>query len=644
MASLEFYDKHNMVAYLEKSEGSEGFHQIINFLTVSHINYVLTKIPTIYASLIEQFFQTTALCQIKDEVIGITAKIDRKDKVVTEASIRRHLKLEYSNGISTLPTIEIFEQLARMGNMKRVSKGYSGVITPLFEIMLVQDQDSYPNQVADEATFISMDVDDGGAATIDIGLDGGQGSGIIHKTPTRLNDAPLSGVNTLGSAEGILSLHDLTVLCTSLTKKVESLEISQARRRAKVVIFDAEEDVENPSKQGRMIKHIDEDTDVTLVTPTKVSSQSDQSKDHLKVLSAAKVLADAARKRRGVANVTPYTRRKRTISTVEEPVNTAGASKPVSTADMVQEKIKDKGKAIMQESEQQKKIKKKEYQQISLDEEIAQKLYAEKLAKDTARQEQESDPAVLRCHAFQNRSFSVAEVRKNMCIYLKNQGGYKQSHFKGTSYEEIRPIFERVWDQNQSFVPKDFEIEKEVMKRPGFDLQQESTQKNEKIKSKQVKEEIDDLEKLTLKEYVEVIFDSEEVINVTPLAIKSPIVNWKSYCKGDVGYYEIHKANGSYKNYIFFSKMLSDFDKEDLSVLYILFNKKYASTRLGFDDLMLWGDIKIMFEPDSDDEVWKNHQSQALIEWKLYDSYEVHSLMLGEVSIHMLVEKKYLLP
>ncbi|GJV11406.1 hypothetical protein Tco_1352947 [Tanacetum coccineum] len=38
-------------------------------------------------------------------------------------------------------------------------------------------------------------------------------------------------------------------------------------------------------------------------------------------------------------------------------------------------------------------------------------------------------------------------------------------------YEDIRPIFERVWDQNQSFVTKDSEIEKEVMKRSGFDFQ-----------------------------------------------------------------------------------------------------------------------------------------------------------------------------
>ncbi|GKC27328.1 hypothetical protein Tco_1034622 [Tanacetum coccineum] len=145
-------------------------------------------------------------------------------------------------------------------------------------------------------------------------------------------------------------------------------------------------------------------------------------------------------------------------------------------------------------------------------------------------------------------------------------------------------------------------------------------------------------------EYVEVISDSKEVISVILLAVKSPIINWKSYCKGDVGYYEIHRADGSHKTYIYFSDMLNDLDREDLIVLYRLFNEKYASTRPGFDNLMLWGDMKIMFKTNGDDAVWKNHHGQESIEWKLYDSCGVYSLMLGEVSIHMLVEKKYPLP
>nr|GEV46569.1 hypothetical protein [Tanacetum cinerariifolium] len=47
--------------------------------------------------------------------IKITATIDGRVKSVTEASIRRHLKLEDSEGIRNLPNTKIFKQLALMG-------------------------------------------------------------------------------------------------------------------------------------------------------------------------------------------------------------------------------------------------------------------------------------------------------------------------------------------------------------------------------------------------------------------------------------------------------------------------------------------------------------------------------------------------
>nr|GEX92159.1 hypothetical protein [Tanacetum cinerariifolium] len=51
----------------------------------------------------------------EDGKMKITATIDGRIKTITEASIRRHLKLEDSDGITTLPNAEIFEQLALMG-------------------------------------------------------------------------------------------------------------------------------------------------------------------------------------------------------------------------------------------------------------------------------------------------------------------------------------------------------------------------------------------------------------------------------------------------------------------------------------------------------------------------------------------------
>ncbi|GKE45986.1 hypothetical protein Tco_1473270, partial [Tanacetum coccineum] len=116
MASLEFCEKHNMVSYLEKLERSEGFYQIIDFLTASHIKNALTECLNLYASPIEQFWQTAALSTTEDGVRGIIATIDRKVNVfVYEASIRRHLKLKDSEGLKTLPTVEIFKQLALIG-------------------------------------------------------------------------------------------------------------------------------------------------------------------------------------------------------------------------------------------------------------------------------------------------------------------------------------------------------------------------------------------------------------------------------------------------------------------------------------------------------------------------------------------------
>nr|GEV46561.1 reverse transcriptase domain-containing protein [Tanacetum cinerariifolium] len=62
---------------------------------------------------------------------------------------------------------------------------------------------------------------------------------------------------------------------TKLIMKVKKLEktvkSNQARRRTKIVVLNDEEDLEDSSKQERMIEDIDQDTRITLVTPTKVT-------------------------------------------------------------------------------------------------------------------------------------------------------------------------------------------------------------------------------------------------------------------------------------------------------------------------------------------------------------------------------------
>ncbi|GKA76339.1 uncharacterized mitochondrial protein-like protein [Tanacetum coccineum] len=57
MAVLEFQcPKHNMVAYLEKSEGNAEFHEIIDFLKRSSIHHALTVSPVVSTTFVEQFW------------------------------------------------------------------------------------------------------------------------------------------------------------------------------------------------------------------------------------------------------------------------------------------------------------------------------------------------------------------------------------------------------------------------------------------------------------------------------------------------------------------------------------------------------------------------------------------------------------
>ncbi|GJX26417.1 hypothetical protein Tco_0232713 [Tanacetum coccineum] len=114
MANMNFCDKHNMVSFLQKPTGSEKFHQIVDFLTGSHIRYALTANPTIYVSLIEEFWQTVTVDTVNDKEQQLTVTVDGQTIAITEASVRRHLQLADADGINSLPNTEIFDQLTLM--------------------------------------------------------------------------------------------------------------------------------------------------------------------------------------------------------------------------------------------------------------------------------------------------------------------------------------------------------------------------------------------------------------------------------------------------------------------------------------------------------------------------------------------------
>ncbi|GJR32701.1 hypothetical protein Tco_1108933 [Tanacetum coccineum] len=104
-----------MVAFLEKSIGSAGFHQVIDFLNRSHICYALTKKPNVYISFIKKFWRSAEATTDDNGEVQIMATIDGHSMSITEASLRRHLKLDDQDGITSIPNSEIFEQLTLMG-------------------------------------------------------------------------------------------------------------------------------------------------------------------------------------------------------------------------------------------------------------------------------------------------------------------------------------------------------------------------------------------------------------------------------------------------------------------------------------------------------------------------------------------------
>ncbi|GJR76218.1 hypothetical protein Tco_0088583 [Tanacetum coccineum] len=503
-----------MVAYLEKSEGSEGFHEIIDFLSTNHIHYALTASSTIYTSLIEQFWQTAALCTTDDGVMGITATIDRKVKItVSEASIRRHLKLRDSEGIPSLPTAEIFKQLALMGYVttfdsltfqkghfspqwkffihtilhclspkKTAWEQFSSNIATAIICLATNKTFNFSKFIFDAMTSPSKITSSPSLSSYHTSISTPSTSQ-PPITPTEEAapmpyESPLHSVHSLGRNGGSMQQHELMDLVTKLTHRIRVLEkdlqqtkktysialtrlilrvkkleknvkTGKARRRARIVISDDEDAAEDSSKQGRKIFDIDTDPTISLVQPQQdmeydfdanVSIPVTTAELEISTANIAVSIADAA-----------VTTASASISTVSPPrVSTAEDISGAETLVYIRRsasKAKDKGKAIMKESKPPKKIKKMVQVQMSIDEELAKKAEQEqeKFDFETALELQRkldereevvakkahdinwSDPSVLRYHALQNRPFSVAEFRKNMCMYLKNQGGYKLS-------------------------------------------------------------------------------------------------------------------------------------------------------------------------------------------------------------------------
>ncbi|GKG17312.1 hypothetical protein Tco_0362269, partial [Tanacetum coccineum] len=158
---------------------------------------------------------------------------------------------------------------------RRASKGYSGVVTPLFENMLIQAHDEEQQQSTSRITSSpSLSLQPTPPSPTPKPL---QPTYEAEETASMPHDSPLHDVHLHGSAEGSVQQHDLTVLVTKLHDRIDGLEkdlqqtkktystaltklvlrvkkleyklkSGKVRRKAKIVLFDDEEIPEVYSK------------------------------------------------------------------------------------------------------------------------------------------------------------------------------------------------------------------------------------------------------------------------------------------------------------------------------------------------------------------------------------------------------------
>ncbi|GJR77629.1 transposase, MuDR, MULE transposase domain protein [Tanacetum coccineum] len=106
---------------------------------------------------------------------------------------------------------------------------------------------------------------------------------------------------------------------------------------------------------------------------------------------------------------------------------------------------------------------------------------------------------------------------------------------------------------------------------------------------------------------------------------------------------KITKADGTSSFHGDFQALLRRLDRQDLFQLYSLVQERYKHCSLEGHDLDLWGDLKMMFDPNEEDDIWLNQHHWELLRWKLHEYSGVHSLFLDgtSIQINMLVDKKY---
>nr|GEW23814.1 hypothetical protein [Tanacetum cinerariifolium] len=351
--------------------------------------------------------------------------------IITEESIRQALHLNDVDSIDCLPNEEIFVELEIMG----VGKGFIRVDTLLFKGMLVPQQVKVNIDAAGEDEDVAKPTSPTPATT---------------PPPQQSKDKIAQSLEIIKLKQRVRRFEKRNKVKASGLKRLRKVGTAQRVKSSADAIMNDQDDA---SKQRGIIAKIDADKDVTLeeVNVEKdAKAEPRELNEVIEVVSTAKLMIEVVT---AAATTTAFTitaapmptasavRRRKDV-VIRDPEEIATPSIIVNS----EPKSKDKGKGIL--------VKRKKKQ----------------------------DNAVLRYQALKRKPQTKAQARKNMMIYLKNMAGFKMDFFKGMSYEDIRPIFEKHFNSIVAFLEKG---EKELEEEASKHIKRKSETSKEKVAKKQ---------------------------------------------------------------------------------------------------------------------------------------------------------------
>nr|GEV78723.1 hypothetical protein [Tanacetum cinerariifolium] len=590
MARLQLCDYHNMVAILEKSEHNVDFHPMVDFVEASPLRYALTFKPTVYVFHIRQFW-STARIEITEEGTKILATVDGIYRIVIESSLRRNIKLQDEDGISSLHDTELFENLTLMG--------YN--ISPNQKFTFQKGQFSHQWKYLIHTIMQCLSPKSTGfnefSSNIAIAL--GKGSGTPtepHHTPSHEAQPPSHTTHSSSSlppvtptiptvtpsetppirqytrrariaqsgqgnqAKSSTLPHDSAPRVTSLAADEGTQEVKINRLKERVKLFEAREGVatersgENAPIKGRSLDEGEAATERT----------SDDTKEMATVLTsmdAAIVLASgAAEVPTGSGSIPIAGPPAAEVPTSSDVVPTT--SLVFATATVVTLYRRRKGKEVMVESDTPKKQK----VQVQIDARVAREL-EEQLERGSEKSQQ-------------SKPWTKKQKRDYYMVVIKNNLGWKVKDFRGMAFEEVKAKFNSVWKQMEDFIPMGSKEKAERIKRKGLSLEQESRKKQK-----------------TSEELVPI-----EEVYIEALQVKHPIIDWKVHTEGQRSYWKITRLGGSSASYQFFIDLLKHLDREDLNQLWRLVKETLSNRPPTSDkEMELWVELSRLYEPDDED-------------------------------------------